>query len=457
MSIVGWLRKTLSGINLPIWAGQVIAAIPYGIRPGLGSKYRKSANLIRDFEDVDSQWKKDWIFRRIKGLVQYAEEKIPFYADHYRKNGFESASLKEFADIERIPPITKSLLLNYDLKDRSNLDKSGYLVNTGGTSGTTLDLYIHPGHIGNEWAHMHQIWGQRGFHPRDLKLMLTGRSEFKDGLHYDILRHSLSISVYAEIDQLATQLMAVIKRYQPRFIHGYPSALYEFALSCQKKYPELLSLLNRSLTAGFLGSEFPIELYRVTAEELLGISTISWYGHTERCILAYEKTEPFHYSPFQSYGYTEVVENEAGEPTLMGTSYYNLSSPLIRYDTEDQVLDYENRDGLLTGFRIKEGRKGEFVLDANGKKIPLTGLIFGRHHELFNYCSHIQIYQKGPGFASVLYVPLDQEEIPDPAGLFDSKNVNLQFDYIMLTEPVRTSRGKVKLVVEDDSFLRNSE
>ena len=456
MGIAGWLRKTLSGISLPIWLGQMLAAVPYQMRPGLGSIYKKSTNRIREFEGMDIQRKKAWIFRRMKFLVMYAQENIPFYMDHYQKNGFDSASLEEFDDIQRIPPINKSLLLKYELKERSNLEKPGYLVNTGGTSGTTLDLYIHPDHIGNEWAHMHQIWNWRGFHPRDLKLMLTGRSEFKNGLHYDFLRHSLSISVYAEIDQLAPQLLDVVKRYRPRFIHGYPSALYEFSLSCQKKYPDLLALLNRSLTAGFLGSEYPIKLYRETAEELLGISTISWYGHTERCILAYEGSEPSLYNPFQSYGYTEVLGNEGGDPSLIGTSYYNLTSPLIRYDTEDQVLDHKIVDGLLTGFRVKEGRKGEFILDENGKKIPLTGLIFGRHHELFNYCSHIQIYQKKPGFASVLFVPLDDRDFPDPGSLFDSKNVNIKFDYIMLPEPVRTSRGKVKLVVEDESFLKTN-
>ena len=454
MGIAGWLRKYLSGISLPVWLGQAIAAVPYELRPGLGSMYRKSTNLIREFEEMDLQSKKAWIFGRMKDLVLYAEENVPFYADHYRKNGFDSASLQGFDDIQRIPPINKSLLLKYELKDRSNLDKPGYLVNTGGTTGTTLDLYIHPDHMGNEWAHMHHIWGQRGFHPRDLKLMLTGRSEFKDGLHYDFLRHSLSISVYAEIDQLAHQLTDVVKRFQPRFIHGYPSALYEFALSCKDKYPELLTLLNRSLTAGFLGSEYPIKLYRETAEDLLGISTISWYGHTERCILAYEGSEPLLYNPFQSYGYTEVMEGETGDPTLIGTSYYNLTSPLIRYDTEDRVMEYKSESELLAGFRVEEGRKGEFILDANGKKITLTGLIFGRHHELFNYCSHIQIYQKEPGFASVLYVPLENRDFPDPRSLFDSKNVNIKFDYIMLSEPVRTSRGKLKLVVEDESFLR---
>jgi|GEM_PF-463661 len=450
MGIAGWLRRVLSGMRLPLWAGRIIAAVPYHHRPGLGLMYKKSFRSLREMEVMDTRQKEEWVFQKMRDLVIYAENNIPFYSDHYHRNGFDSTSLKTFEDIQRIPPVTKSQLLKYELQNRSNLDQPGYLVNTGGTSGTTLDLYIHPDHMGNEWSHMHHIWSKRGFHPTDLKLMFTGRSEFKRGIHYDFVRHSLSINIYAGIDQIAPQLRKLVQRYHPKYIHGYPSAIYEFALSCRESYPDLLEILRNSLLAGFLGSEYPIRRFRETIEDLFQISTISWYGHTERCILAYEEKDPLIYHPFQTYGFTEVVTNDSGEETLVGSSYYNLTSPLIRYDTEDQVSDYEMEGGLLARFRVKEGRVGEFILDGNGKKIPLTGLIFGRHHELFNYCSHIQIHQKEPGFATVLYVPLKARDISNPKDLFDSKNVNIIFDFLELPEPIRTAAGKVKLIVKDD-------
>jgi phenylacetate-CoA ligase len=449
-----WLRKKLSGISIPIWAGQCLALIPYELRPGMVRAYQKSKRMISSFEKMENWQKKEWIFHKVKDIVDYAKHHIPFYADHYQENGFDVSCLRSYEDIKRIPVINKEKLLSYELNNRSNLDKPGYLVNTGGTSGTPLGLYIHPDHLGNEWSHMHHIWGKLGFSPKDLKLMLMGRSEFNSGLYYDFLRHSLSISIYADIDQIVPSLGKIIRRYQPKFIHGYPSALYEFGLACKERYPDLQSLLRDSLQGGFLGSEYPVKIFRETIEDVFQISTISWYGHTERCILAYEKEAPFIYYPFQTYGYAEVIEDDSGENTLIGTSYYNRTSPLIRYDTEDQVANFERDDGLLSRFEIKEGRRGEFILDKNGKKIPLTGLIFGRHHELFNYCTHIQIYQEGPGSATVLFVPVDKNNVPNPQDLFDSKNVNIEFDFKMLDEPVRTPTGKVKLIVEDESYQR---
>ena len=447
-----WFRSRLLEINLPIWTGQIVSALPYEMRPGMGRMYINSKRSIREFEDLEGWQKQERIFQRVKKIVEYAEANIPFYTDLYENSGFDPASLKSFDDIKRIPVVNKNKLLSYELSERSNSKRPGYLVNTGGTSGATLGLYIHPDHLGNEWSHMHHIWGKIGFDPKDLKIMLTGRSEFDDGLYYDFVRHSLSISVYTEIDQICGQLKKIIKRYQPKYIHGYPSALYEFALACRENHPDLLSSLRKCLQGGFLGSEFPARLFRETIEDIFQIPTISWYGHTERCILAYEIEGSYEYTPFQTYGFAEVIEDDAGGNTLVGTSYFNQTSPLIRYDTEDQVTGFETEDGVLARFQIKEGRKGEFILDKNGKKIPLTGLIFGRHHELFNYCTHLQIHQKEPGYAAVLFVPINKYNFPDPGDLFDSKNVEIEFTYKMLEEPLRTSAGKVKLIVDEDTF-----
>jgi phenylacetate-CoA ligase len=452
MGLSIWSRERLSRIRLPIWAGQIISFLPYDVRPAMGWRYRITKGSMNGFERMQEGEKRAWIFQRVKRIVDYAVRNIPFYTDLYREKGFDPASLNSFDDISRIPIIRKTDLLEYELRDRSNPGAAGYLVNTGGTSGATLGLYIHPDQMGNEWSHMHHIWGKLGFKPADMKLMFTGRSEFVNGLFYDFIRHTLSVSVYTDINEIAEKLKEIISRYKPKFIHGYPSALFEFVVACNDQHPDLLELLQNCLYGGFLGSEYPVKRFRETIEGLLKIPTVSWYGHTERCILAYEREDPYVYYPFQTYGYTEVIEDAQGETSLVGTSYLNRSSPLIRYDTEDLVADHVQNGGILNRFIMKEGRKGEFILDRNGKKIPLTGLIFGRHHGLFNDCTQIQIHQKQPGKATVLYVPVTKEGFQNPQERFDSKNVAIDFDFKELEEPIRTPAGKIKLLVDVESY-----
>ena len=177
---------------------------------------------------------------------------------------------------------------------------------------------------------------------------------------------------------------------------------------------------------------------------LFEVKTFSFYGHTEGCVLAYE-SERNTYHPMHTYGY---VESELcnGNHNLIGTNYYNYASPMIRYNTEDIIYNTEYEQSLLSSFSIKEGRPGEFVLDKKNKKIPLTGLIFGRHHKLFDYCSHIQAQQIKNGNLKILYVLLKKEKI-NASDLFDTSNIEMDFEFEELSNPIRTVSGKVKLLV----------
>ena len=151
--------------------------------------------------------------------------------------------------------------------------------------------------------------------------------------------------------------------------------------------------------------------------------------------------------PFQTYGYTESIECDSDQ-YLVGTSYYNFLHPMIRYNSDDIIKPIYD-DSLLTSFSVSKGRKGDFILDLDKNKIFLTGLIFGRHHAIFNFCTSLQIRQISAGLAEVLYVERSGCTISDPQDLFDSKNVNIEFSFRKLDQPLKTISGKVPLLVVD--------
>ena len=64
--------------------------------------------------------------------------------DYYDKNSFNPSDLKSFNDIQRIPIINKSILLEYPIEQRSCQIKGAVKVNTGGSSGKTLAFYSDP-------------------------------------------------------------------------------------------------------------------------------------------------------------------------------------------------------------------------------------------------------------------------------------------------------------------------
>ena len=84
---------------------------------------------------------------------------------------------------------------------------------------------------------------------------------------------------------------------------------------------------------------------------------------------------------------------------------------------------------LVTELAIKEGRSGDFVEDKNGKKIPLTALIFERHHKAFDVADYVQIGQKEPGRATLYVTVRGGGAGGDLADLFDLSNVDLDFEF----------------------------
>lgn len=434
--------------SIPAPAGRLLSRFPYAQRPFIGRPYRRCQRLIADSETWSSEQTRTFVFSQVKRVIQHAYQRIPFYRRLYDENRFSPDRLRSFDDIERVPVIDKAALQAVPLRERSTMILGRYLANTGGTSGSPLHFYITPDLIPSEWGHMHWVWRKLGYTERDLKLGFGGRNLGKDNVVYDGLRHQYVVSLYREIDRVASDLLLIARSAPIRYLHGYPSAIYEFARFCEKEQPELLRLLRASLRGALLGSEFPVREWRERIESVFGIPSVSWYGHTERAVLAWEKGEPFEYHPFQTYGYCEVKRSADGF-RLIGTSYRNLASPLIRYDTGDDVEPLNVESGLLRSFRIRNGRVGDFVVDRNGVKIPLTALIFGRHHDLFNIAKFVQVRQRAPGHMEVLATLERGAKTPsDWNRWFDTSGLEMTIDFCRLNEPILTPRGKVALRVE---------
>jgi phenylacetate-CoA ligase len=278
---------------------------------------------------------------------------------------------------------------------------------------------------------------------------LGGANMGDETVRYDALRHTFQINIYQPYEQIAQSVKKVLAKTAVPYIHGYPSTIYDFACFCRDHDSQLHEALRNCLRGVMLSSEYPAPLYRSVIEEVFDIKTVSWYGHTERAVLAGELTEPFVYEPFLSYGYAELLANTEKEThRLISTSYHNLASPLIRYDTTDEVAPIVLNDGILESFRVEAGREGDYVIDASGKNISLTGLIFGRHHTMFNHARFIQVAQDQPG-TLIVYISADVEQLPsgDLATYFDLSHTDFTFDFRRIDSPILTPRGKTILNV----------
>lgn len=448
MNIAILIKEHFGG--MPPTLGRFLNKVPYQYRPGIGKIYRERLRQMQEFQTALTEQKQRWVLEKFQKLVRHAYDSIPFYKHYYDSMGFHPSVLVSFEDIQRIPIVSKDILRTFDIEQRSVALPGRYIVNTGGSSGIPFSFYILPDSMGHEWAHMHSVWGKVGYTPDAYKLGFHGRNDIgKHLIKYDAIRNNFALNIYERWDNYIEELIQISRKYPIEYLHGYPSVIFEFAKCCEERYPQLLETLRTTLKGGLLGSEYPHSVYRDEIERIFEIPTVSWYGHTERAILAYEAEEKFLYEPFLTYGYTEAIPTDSKDDNyLVGTAYYNYASPLIRYNTEDLIAPVAVEDGILKSFKISSGRDGEFVIDRLGNRINLTGLIFGRHHALFNVADFIQVKQVQPGHVEIHFVA-KAISASDAKKLFDAKNLDMDIDFIKRDAPIRTKMGKVNLLIRN--------
>lgn len=435
--------------------GHALVHIPFAWRLGRG--YRRTQGEIRTFESLDPEAKKAYVLSRMRRIVEFAAHNVEFYRDLYDRRGFRVEMLQTFDDIRRIPVVTKADLRACELERRSTPQAGRRLWNTGGSTGSPLEFFVDADAWTREWAHMHHIWFRIGYRVHDLTLRMGGVN-LRQPARFRAIYNAYDVNTYLEPDQIAHTVWGIQRRHPVRFLHGYPSTISEFARYCATEDPSLGAALRSTLRGIILSSEYPAPVYRDVIEANLCKNTLSFYGHSERCVLAPEKEIPFCYYPMHTYGYCEAIPAESGDAHLVGTSYYNTASPFIRYDTGD-LIEPEIANGLMQSFEIKSGRTAEFVIDRNGRALSLTALVFGRHHKLFGYATFVQVCQDEPGKATVAVTipPTVKLSADDIARDFDASNVALDLSFTRIPEPIRTARGKVPLLVRSTDLPSHTD
>ena len=429
--------------NIPPRIGVPLNLVSFKMR--LGNDYENYSKLTDNLINANDETKEKYVIRNFNNIFNHFKLNSRFYNQLLLTANISFKEIKFLIEISDFPILTKALLRDISIGDRTILKYGFKQFNTGGTSGFPLSFYVEKNFYSREWAHMHYMWKKIGYNPTQTKITIRGKS-LNNTYLYNFNQNEFLINSYHPFstkDYL--DLLKVFKKYNTEFIHGYPSAIYNFLKEVSIQAPFLLDFLKKNIKGIMLGSEFPSPHYRNYIENLLTKNTISWYGHTEGVILAGELFQKYEYVPFLSYGYAEAIKKD-GYYHLVGTCFSNYAAPFIRYDTEDLITPNFNKNGVLESFKIKEGRIGEFVIDKNNKNISLTALIFGRHHKLFDKVDFIQVKQKVLGEVIIFYS--NSSHIENPSELFDSSNLNFDLSFQQVNEPFKSALGKIPLLIK---------
>ena len=294
-------------------------------------------------------------------------------------------------------------------------DVNSYETTTGGSGRNPTTIRLSNASYGVEWKHMLDIWKRGGYsRQKDVKLTFRGY-HLKPGelVRRDPIYNELSVDPFQLNDGNFGELLERVEGAGVTCLHGYPSLI--------KMFMERLARLSQpqpSTSTFFpvreimLGSEGASDELKRKLSEFFGAKLISWYGLTEKVVLAYDEFAQGRFVNFTSYGYPRIVDPDAeGVGEIVGTTFVNKAMPLVNYRTGDYGRIV--RDGGQLILEKIQGRWGEdFVYIDMTTKIPTSAI--NLHEDIQTKIVFYQIVQNEYGKVVVKVLPkagLAAEEI----------------------------------------------
>ncbi len=319
---------------------------------------------------------KDMQIKKLRAIVIYAYETIPFYNQKFKNAGIKPDEIRCIEDLNRIPlttkeeiqgtPLSQIIPKNVDLNKcvKSNTSGStGYPVVTFSSSRRSL-------YNSNMWLRA-EI--QNGLKLRDKIALIREPNHYPKRTlsQYFGIMPTVNVSVF---DEPKKQTIPLLKE-KPNVIKGYPSSLAILGRYIKDQgismTPRLVFTFAELLHKGDRQSivdEFETELF-------------DYYGSTELGLISWEcrEHEAYHINSdnllvefLDSNGNT-VKPGTTGE--IICTSLTNYVMPLIRYRQGDvgAAIEGECPCGIkLPLMQIRGGREDDFLIATNGTRISPT-------------------------------------------------------------------------------------
>ncbi|ABG84639.1 putative capK protein [Clostridium perfringens ATCC 13124] len=420
--------------------------------------YKNTINEIKRFEIMNSSEIEEFSFKKLKKLLIYAFENVPYYNNLFNSINFNPNYMKNISEIKKIPLLDKRIINeNYNnlISNEFKNNKSKLIkLSTGGSTGKPLEfLSLKYYNEARENAFIDYIFSKNGY-KKDMRTIILRGDKVRNidkkkakNIYWRKKRgtNDLIMSTYMLNDVSCIFYIKKLIKYKAKCIKAYPSALELLAnkmisMNLKNKDVELIICASENLSC------MQIDIFK---KVFCNAKIFDFYGHTEHCCLA-ELNNKNKYTFIPNYGYVELEENDDGSFEIVCSGYNNYVMPFIRYKTGDLVKDFNFIDGKLEVNKI-EGRKKEYIIDKLGNKIVFTGS-YKILDCVINKILAGQIIQENIGHLYVDVIVNEKFEDNDKNSIilaFKSKYKDrFDVDVRIVKELRKTSRGKINFFIQ---------
>lgn len=320
----------------------------------------------------------------LRRVVEVAARHVPFYRERFARTGFDPGQLNDLSDIARLGLVEKADVRRDGarmLSEQAPLLR--FASTTSGTTGTPLRGWRDTLSICAEQAFIQRQLRWAGWAPGQRRAWLRGdrivplpdwRGPF---WRHDRADDCLMVSSFHLAERTAEAYVDALERFEPILIQAYPNSIAFLA----RQMIERGRRYRGSALRGVVTSSEPLRPeQRLAVERAFGAKVFDWYGSFER-VAAIGTCEHGNYHLIADYSHVELVPNAGGDAEIVGTGFYNLTMPLLRYRLVDSVVpaDPTYRCPCGRGFRVIErilGREDDQIRTADGRWHVALDLIF---------------------------------------------------------------------------------
>lgn len=388
--------------------------------------------------------------------IEVQKKKTDFFS--YVKKHSKWYQEYDFENFPNIPILEKKDIINNLREIQTISEAEGIVSFTGGTTGSSMKVVYTRKDMQERFAILDNFRSQYGYQLGKKTAWFSGKNLITDSditkgvcSHYDFINRIRFYSTFHINQQNFQVYWDSLNKFQPEFIVGFPSSVYEICEIAKLKGLRL----DKKVKVFFPTAETVLPRHRDVIGSVLGCKVVDQYASSEGAPHILQcKASKLHIHPLT--GIFEVMDTEmqpSQEGELLVTSFTTKGTPLIRYRIGDYICleDPSKKCSCGSTFPIVksiEGRSTDYILSSTNGKVNLGNI--SNSTKGIDGIIKFQVIQKDLNTVQVLLVVSDKfnsnEKIKFKEALTERFGPKMLINFQIVDDIAPEKSGKFRLV-----------